>query len=248
MPPSARSRQAPCSTSAPRPLARSANSAISRDFPIPASPATIDDLRRSVGGAGQRGIERIEFERSPDEVRRRDGARHAAESTPRSYRRRAGFEVPGRSGISRCPMAARRARPSLVLARRTTCRTTGGGNPDASPVPVLRRHGQAGPRVLTGGRGRAVLDDEPLTPIQPGAFSRWMANRERDAVDARDARSIEHDGDAPIAAVSAAGAAGRPIGTDGRRIPPARAAIAARSSRSRQAPAAARRGAPPRRG
>lgn len=33
------------------------------------------------------------------------------------------------------------------------------------------------------GAGRAA-DDEPLTPIRPGAFSRWMANRERAAGEA----------------------------------------------------------------
>ncbi len=47
------------------------------------------DLRRAFGGAGQRGIERVRFERSPDEFHRRDRARHAAESTPSTSLRRA---------------------------------------------------------------------------------------------------------------------------------------------------------------
>jgi hypothetical protein len=33
------------------------------------------------------------------------------------------------------------------------------------------------------------VDDGPLTPIQPGAFSRWMASRERAAVEAAQVRS-----------------------------------------------------------
>jgi hypothetical protein len=35
-----------------------------------------------------------------------------------------------------------------------------------------------------------LVDDEPLTPIEPGAFSRWMASRERLAAEARDAKVI----------------------------------------------------------
>ena len=42
--------------------------------------------------------------------------------------------------------------------------------------------------------GTPLVEDEPLTPIQPGAFSRWMASRERDASEARDAK-VTRDAD-----------------------------------------------------
>jgi hypothetical protein len=37
--------------------------------------------------------------------------------------------------------------------------------------------------------GRPLVDDGPLTPIQPGAFSRWMASRERAVAEAAKVRS-----------------------------------------------------------
>ena len=35
-----------------------------------------------------------------------------------------------------------------------------------------------------------LVDDGPLTPIQPGAFSRWMASREREAREGKAFRGV----------------------------------------------------------
>jgi hypothetical protein len=37
--------------------------------------------------------------------------------------------------------------------------------------------------------GMPLVDDGPLTPIQPGAFSRWMASRERTVAEFTKVRS-----------------------------------------------------------
>jgi len=52
--------------------------------------------------------------------------------------------------------------------------------------------------TATPGRGPTTAADDarpmyevPLTPIKPGAFSRWMASRERAAADAEEASTTD---------------------------------------------------------
>lgn len=54
----------------------------------------------------------------------------------------------------------------------------------------------------SGDRPRSIgddrpVDDGPLIPIKPGAFSRWMANRERDAAGPRGTEGHAVTGSAP---------------------------------------------------
>ena len=56
--------------------------------------------------------------------------------------------------------------------------------------------------VVRSGGVPPVLDEGPLVPIQPGAFSRWMANRDR--VIAENAAGLRTGG-------TGDGAGGRPV-------------------------------------